>query len=612
MRVLAIGLGGAGSRIVDRLYDHDRRSKVLCMNALVIDYDSNTLIQLEHLPEESKLFFPPIDPSFTFDVETVIDIEEVMTCIQRVDTVEIDAILVITGLGGTMLDTIPQIVPQLRQSFVEPIFAVVTLPCREEGLKRAAKAADDLEMITGLVDGTIVFDNETWAERVRSGNETHRLGLSAKIAGKRGPFMNPRLMYSLLNEEVARRIGLLLRAGEFNETGLDVGELVLDAGEVLNTLTGMGIVAVGYATERLPPGPLEFLTRWNSARNYMEGSKKRAARIVSLAKKAVYEEISVPCDLTSAEKALVLIAGPDKELSIRGFVTVRKWIDRSIAGLEMRSGDYPIKNTRFVGIIVVLSGVQNVPRIDELKVHREEYRRELEEEAARQAIIEARGPDNVEEAAEAEAAFFTGYTGRDPLAPAGRRKEMPEEKDEMIAITGPKKRKERDEGKLQIHLSSDHLKKTGDDDGALVVPGAKKQTPRDMTRMTNVDLPQAPKDSSLSIGGQFSAVKKPKEIEETGLHVEAIPAAKDDVLSGEKVSLKGVVKKAKDDLLKTNTVLLNDPGTRPIDDVLRGGMHIAPKQAPKEIEPGHGKIPGPETRKKDEEEESQDSIDWIM
>lgn len=602
MRVLAIGLGGAGSRIVDTLYDHDRRSTVLCMNALVIDYDSNTLIQLEHLPEESKLFFPPIDLSLTFDIRTIVDTEEVMTSIQKVDTVEIDAILVIAGLGGTVIDTLPQIVPQLRQSFVEPIFAVVTLPCREEGLKRAAKAADDLEMIAGLVDGTIVFDNETWAGRVHRGHDTDRTGLSSKLAGKRGSFMNPRLMYSLLNEEVARRIGLLLRAGEINENGLDVGELVLDAGEVLNTLTGMGIIAVGYAAERLPPGPLEYLTRWRSARRYMEGSKERAARIVSLAKKAVYEEISVPCDLTSAEKALILIAGPDRELSIRGFVTVRKWIDRSIAGLEVRSGDYPIKNTRFVGIIVVLAGVQNVPRIDEVKGQREEYRRELEEAAAREA----------EGAAETNAGadFFAGYAGGEMPAPGEGGMEMPEEKDEMIAIAGPQKKRERGDGSLQIHLSSDHLKQTGDEEGNIVVPGAKKQTPRDMTRMTSVDLPQAPKDSSLGIGGQFEAVKKPKENDEGGLRVDAIPAAKDDVLSGEKVCLKGVVKKAKDDLLKNSTVLLNDPGSRPIDDVLRGGMHLAPKQKPKEIVPGRGKIRSQETEKK--EDEDQDGIDWIM
>jgi hypothetical protein len=98
-----------------------------------------------------------------------------------------------------------------------------------------------------------------------------------------------------------------------------------------------------------------------------EEQKKKASRIVELAKQAIYHEISTPCDLTSAHKALVLVAGPTQELSMKGFMTVRKWIDRSIAGLETRSGDYPIVNTKNVAIIVMLSGLENIPRITELK-----------------------------------------------------------------------------------------------------------------------------------------------------------------------------------------------------------------------------------------------------
>jgi hypothetical protein len=51
---------------------------------------------------------------------------------------------------------------------------------------------------------------------------------------------------------------------------------------------------------------------------------------------------------------------------MKGFMTVRKWIDRSIAGLETRSGDYPVVNTKNVAIIVMLSGLENIPRITEL------------------------------------------------------------------------------------------------------------------------------------------------------------------------------------------------------------------------------------------------------
>ena len=78
--------------------------------------------------------------------------------------------------------------------------------------------------------------------------------------------------------------------------------------------------------------------------------------------------------MTSAAKALILVAGPSHEISMKGIMTVRKWIDRSIAGMEMRSGDYPVTNSEYVAIIVVLSGLENIPRITEIREIREQYR----------------------------------------------------------------------------------------------------------------------------------------------------------------------------------------------------------------------------------------------
>ena len=72
MRVLAIGLGGAGSRVVDNLYDHDRRSKVCCMSAVAIDIDPNSLIQLRHLPDPARIFFPRIDPAGQGEIVNVL------------------------------------------------------------------------------------------------------------------------------------------------------------------------------------------------------------------------------------------------------------------------------------------------------------------------------------------------------------------------------------------------------------------------------------------------------------------------------------------------------------------------------------------------------------
>jgi len=146
----------------------------------------------------------------------------------------------------------------------------------------------------------------------------------------------------------------------------------MDSSEVLNTIKGMGFVAIGYAVEHLKHSPLAFLSKLRSPDN-AEEQRKSAERIIELAKQAIYQEVSVPCDMTSAAKALILVAGPSHEISMKGFMTVRKWIDRSIAGMETRSGDYPVTNSSYVAIIVVLSGLQNIPRVTELQEIRDQY-----------------------------------------------------------------------------------------------------------------------------------------------------------------------------------------------------------------------------------------------
>ena len=386
MRILAIGLGGAGCRIVYSLYTTDQRSsKVVCVQALAIDVNADTFAQMGGLPDNAKLFFPPID----LDIQTeengdaqtaTIDIGEIVARIQNIEIGETDAIFVCCGLGGSMVDVAPHIIAALRSSITEPIFGLVTLPCLAEGERRSAKAADDLDMLTPLLDGIILFDNETWYKKIKALKSTltkKEKGLAEKLGFRKGePEISPELAtYLLLNKGIVRRISLILRAGEFKaDGGLDFAEVVLDSGEVLNTMKGMGYITIGYAVERLPHNPLSFLTSWRPTGFFADEHIKKASRIVDLAKQAIYHEISTPCDMTSAHKALILIAGPSHELSLKGYMTVRKWIDRSIAGVETRSGDYPVMNTKNVAIIIMLSGLENIPRINELKEIQNQYK----------------------------------------------------------------------------------------------------------------------------------------------------------------------------------------------------------------------------------------------
>ena len=386
MRIIAIGLGGAGCRIVDQLYATDRRSSnVACVQALAIDVDEPTIKGLKGIPDKGRLFFPAFDVNLTGSESShphtaTIDIGEIVSKVQNFETGEIDAIILCTGLGGSMTDIAPHIIAGLRSSVVEPIFGLVTLPCLAEGERRSSKAADDIDMLLPLLDGIVLFDNETWYKKIRA-DKAHlpvkEMGFAEKMgfAKKQQELSTVQATYTLLNEGIVKRISLILRAGEFKaDGGIDLAEVVLDSGEVLNTMKGMGFITIGYAVERLPSDPFSFLSRLKPVGLKDEDQKKKASRIIELAKQAIYHEVSTPCDMTSAHKALVLIAGPSHELSMMGFMTVRKWIDRSIAGLETRSGDYPVMNTKNVAIIIMLSGLENIPRVTELMEIREQYR----------------------------------------------------------------------------------------------------------------------------------------------------------------------------------------------------------------------------------------------
>jgi len=615
MRVLAIGLGGAGSRVVDNLYDHDQRSRVCCMSTVAIDIDPNSLVQLRSLPDHARIFFPRIDAVDPGDITNVIDIEEVMTRIQRMDTLEMDAILLCCGLGGNVINIAPLIIEELRKSYVEPIFALAILPCLNEGKRVSAKAADDLDMLRDLVDAVILFDNETWSRKIRAAaaaDEKENTGILDQLRGShRG--LNPRTHYRMLNERIARQIGLLLRAGEFNESGLEVAEVVLDAGEVLNTLKGNSFVAVGYAAERLPTARLNFLYRRRSLKYFIEGSQEKAARIVSLAKEAVYEDISVPCDLTSADKALVLIAGPSAELSMKGFQTVRKWIDRNIAGLEMRSGDYPVKNPSYVGIIIVLSGLSNVPRVEEIREIRAEYQLECEEEALKAEEEERLRAGEAAEAGEPEE---EGPEFASPLESAyleesnAMAEPFSTDRDEMITMSGSGQdtRKSRDD-------TIDMLPRAGkkQEDEAVILPPKQGGREIDLTGSASVTssapAPKntvfnpkgisiektAPKDDARVYSASVQPVQRPKEGAFTGDQASLDRGAqrpKDGSLAGSRIALDRAMQRPKDGVFDEPGPQMHGAAPTPketrLDQTGRGFGRSGPR--PKEVDPSRGKL----------------------
>jgi len=376
MRIFAIGLGGAGCRIADILYGQDRQfSKVSCVEAIAIDRDAGTLNHLTHIPAGKRIYFPSVS-LLTDDITDDITTDEIINLLHNLDTGDKDAIILCTGAGGTMAGVGVAILEKIRSTVVEPVFGLVTLPATGEGRKTSAKAAQDIDRLLPLVEGIIVFDNETQSFHKEQNKEKPRQPGFQKLnpLSKPGHEDEIQAKYKTVNTGIARRLGLLLRAGEISEGGeIETGEVVLDAGEILNTIRGMGFIAIGYAAADTAGEKFHIGSLFHPTGTRVESGHKKAERLVDLAKEAIYENISVPCDLTSAQKALILVAGPSQAISLKGFMTIRKWIDRSIAGMEMRSGDYPVKNTRYIAIIIILAGLANIPRIKEIRATRDEY-----------------------------------------------------------------------------------------------------------------------------------------------------------------------------------------------------------------------------------------------
>ncbi|HJJ31347.1 MAG TPA: hypothetical protein O0X97_03760 [Methanocorpusculum sp.] len=383
MRALLIGIGGAGSRIVNMLTAHDAKSNVNSVCSYIFDADRELLDSMKAVDAKKRFLLSPIMlNSDDCSKGTDFDVGNISAYIDS-NVIEVDAVFVCAGLGGRMAEAVPEILHNLNRVFTDPVFTILTLPARNEGVRVSARAAAELAEIRKEANASILFDNETWIVRLEE-ERAVKISRELEKEGEDGVVTRQSVKLSVseaadeLNELLVRRVELLLRAGEITENGLETAEAVLDAGEVLNTLLNTDIVSIGYSAERIPKSLLGFFNRFRMEKYLLEEGEKRTARIAELAKRAVYEEVSVPCDLTTAEKALILITGPSDELSMKGFHTIRRWIDRSIKGLEMRAGDYPVHSTKDVAVIVVLAGIENVPRIAELEEIRSSYEEERE------------------------------------------------------------------------------------------------------------------------------------------------------------------------------------------------------------------------------------------
>jgi cell division GTPase FtsZ len=374
MRIFFIGFGQAGGKIVDMFLEQDKKLGRTSFRGIAVNTARTDLMGLKHIELKDRILIGQTvvkghgvgtDNAAGAKI-TMDEADAILSAIDRRGTHDIDAFLIITGLGGgTGSGGTPVLVRQLRKVYHEPVYVLGILPAPEEGRLYSFNAARSLATLIKEADNTFIFDNSAWK------NE----GESVKSA------------FSRLNEEIVRRFGVLFRAGEVGKAG--VGEMVVDSSEIINTLRGGGISTVGYAiaavtTSRskksvsgIIDGIKGSIRKREAAEEVLLG-EDRTAKIISLARRAMLGRLTLPCDFSTAERALVLVAGPPDELDRKGIEKAKSWVEENIAGVEVRGGDYPV-NSSYVAAVILLSTIGSAPRIKELL----SIARETKEEVAR-------------------------------------------------------------------------------------------------------------------------------------------------------------------------------------------------------------------------------------
>ena len=353
MKLAMIGFGQAGGKIVDKFIEYDELTgSNIVRSAIAVNTAKADLLGLEHVPEDNRVLIGQArvkghgvgaDNELGAEIAEE-DIDEVQGAIDNIPVHEIDAFLIVAGLGGgTGSGGSPVLAKHLKRIYTEPVYGLGVLPGSDEGGIYTLNAARSFQTFVREVDNLLVFDNDAWRKTGES------------VEGG----------YEQINDEIVRRFGVLFGAGEVG-TGDNVAESVVDSSEIINTLSGGGVSTVGYDAEGVETtGSGGLLSRFKGEEDNIE-SANTTNRITSLVRKAALGRLTLPCEIEGAERALLVVSGPPKHLNRKGIERGRKWLEDQTGSMEVRGGDYPIDEPN-VAAAVLLSGVHNVPRIKELQ-----------------------------------------------------------------------------------------------------------------------------------------------------------------------------------------------------------------------------------------------------
>ena len=395
MKLAVVGVGNAGSRIVNQMLEFEQSSgRNLCNgNTLLVNSTETAFDAPEHVPEERRLIIGDVywdadgsDIDGDPDLAATIAREEKNDINRAFDLIEfhqVDGILVVAGLGGgTGGGAGAVVIDQLKAICDDPVYAVGVLPSDTEGEGPALNAARTLQSFVTKADNVIAFDNDAWDDADLSSDgslddadddstdDDSADDDSADDHSTGGE-------YARTNVALAERLVTLFAAGEFR--GSSGSENRMDPSDIMRTLDTGGISSIGYASTELPRGggirswvrSVSDRFSWLPEPDWAsrpvseddEDGSTDAAKINRLVRDAAQSKLTLPCEISSADRAVVVLSGPSQTLSRKGFEGGRYWLEREADIVDVMAGDEPHDRSSSLTAVVLFSNVTDVARI---------------------------------------------------------------------------------------------------------------------------------------------------------------------------------------------------------------------------------------------------------
>ncbi|WP_251342835.1 tubulin/FtsZ family protein [Haloplanus halophilus] len=375
MKLALVGVGGGGSRLVDTIRGLEASGdRQLCYgHLLTIDISRTVDDDFEHVSPDQHVTIGDthrevdegVDGAQELAVEVVrADFPEIQRSLDSIPMRKLDGVLVVACLGGgTGSGAGAVLVERLQELYDKPVYVLGVLPAAKAPDRAALNAARSLRSIVPAADSVILFDNDRWLDPDAADVDEE---------------------YERANRELAGRIVSLFAREESDPDS--IGANTMDSSDIIRTLSPGGVTSVGYAETDLDDGGgfLSWVLSLLPGDRGDEESDDRtdAGKIQGLVRQALNSRLTLPCEVSSAERVLVVLSGPPEELSRRGFESARQWLEEETETVEVLAGDDPRTGSSTVSAVVLLSNVTEVPRIDAMQRQAVEYERSRTVQAA--------------------------------------------------------------------------------------------------------------------------------------------------------------------------------------------------------------------------------------